>query len=326
MQNFKGSLMEDDKKVIFIGGTSYSGSTFFDMMIGNDPSGFSCGEVNALFYPKKEHHLNPSCGCSSKDCSIWNKVRKGGKNRLYVTLFELMPQIKFIVDSSKDPFWIESQTNNLKTQGIGFKSLLIWKNPYELAYSFHKKDRSKWDQIWLNYHRTYTTLVENWRSVPYSELTNNPETLENVCRYLEIPYFENKKKFWEKSHHLLFGNNTARVHLYPDKNSNDIKLNKKPGKSNSKSDKKKFRSIYYERVDNKSLIEEVDKTIQANSVFKDVLDLLEMRSVNNEKRGGHTSVNIDLNPAELLLRRLISNLKKVKIVKLKMTKGKLLRR
>ena len=44
------------KQVIFVGSTSYSGSTFFDMTLGNDPTGFSCGEVYAFFHPFRPHH------------------------------------------------------------------------------------------------------------------------------------------------------------------------------------------------------------------------------------------------------------------------------
>ena len=58
------------KKVIFIGGTSYSGSTFFDMILANDPKGFSCGEVNALFNPYRPHHTDPLCGCGDINCDF----------------------------------------------------------------------------------------------------------------------------------------------------------------------------------------------------------------------------------------------------------------
>jgi hypothetical protein len=316
--------MKEEKKVIFIGGTSYSGSTFFDMMIGNDKSGFSCGEVNALFYPFRQHHLNPTCGCASEDCSIWNEVLKSGRKQLYTSLFNLMPHVKFIVDSSKDPFWIESQAKNLKNLNIGVKSLLIWKNPHELAYSFNKRGRSKWDKIWLNYHRVYSTLVPNWRSVSYSELTTKPETLENVCQYLEIPYFEKKNEYWKKKHHLLFGNTSATVHLYSEKEPKYSNKSNKSDKSNGDSKKNTYRSIYYERVENKLLIEEVDKVIQKEPGFRDLLRLLEDRSINAKNGNDYENTNIKLSSSELLLRRLFSIIKKSKMEKIGMLKRKLL--
>lgn len=58
------------KKVIFIGGTSYSDSTFLDMILANDPSGFSCGEVLALFHPTRSYHIDPLCGCGDRDCDF----------------------------------------------------------------------------------------------------------------------------------------------------------------------------------------------------------------------------------------------------------------
>ena len=46
-----------ERMVIFVGGTSFSGSTLVDMMLANDPAGLSCGEVYAIFYPYRRHHL-----------------------------------------------------------------------------------------------------------------------------------------------------------------------------------------------------------------------------------------------------------------------------
>lgn len=54
------------KTAIFIGGSSYSGSTLLDMMLASGEDGFSAGEVSALFYPYRPHHINPECvnGCT----------------------------------------------------------------------------------------------------------------------------------------------------------------------------------------------------------------------------------------------------------------------
>ena len=55
-----------EKKVVFIGGSSYSGSTFLDMILStNGDNGFFADEVSA-FYLYRSHHINPECRCVRK--------------------------------------------------------------------------------------------------------------------------------------------------------------------------------------------------------------------------------------------------------------------
>jgi len=39
---------------------------------------------------------------------------------------------------------------------------------------------------------------------------SQPPTLEKLCDTLNIPYFVNKERFWEKQHHHLFGSMGTR--------------------------------------------------------------------------------------------------------------------
>ncbi|HDH57681.1 MAG TPA: hypothetical protein ENF16_03625, partial [Bacteroidetes bacterium] len=198
------------KKVIFIGGTSFSGSTFLDMILANDPRGFSCGEVRALFHPWRPHHFNPECGCGDENCEVWRQVLQNGEKNLYETIFSLF-DVDFILDSSKDLFWIKKQMRYLGKQNVEVKNVLIWKTPLELAYSFKKRGRLKeWKKSWINYHRAYLTLIGPHLAVKYSDLTKDEKALIKICEYLEIPYFAEKIHYWEKTHHTLFGNTSAK--------------------------------------------------------------------------------------------------------------------
>jgi hypothetical protein len=62
------------RKLINICGTSYSGSTMLDLIIGNDDKGFSLGEIYAWFRPYRTHHLNIKCSCDGIDCP-WDKLK-----------------------------------------------------------------------------------------------------------------------------------------------------------------------------------------------------------------------------------------------------------
>ena len=94
--------------VTFIGGTAYSGSTLLDMILANDQSGFSCGEVGAYVYPFRRHHKSPTCGCGEPDCGIWRDPRAATVD-VHRYLFDRFPDVSFLVDSSKSIEWISQQ-------------------------------------------------------------------------------------------------------------------------------------------------------------------------------------------------------------------------
>jgi hypothetical protein len=307
------------KKVIFIGGTAYSGSTFFDLILSNDPAGFSCGEVKALFNSSQLYHLNPLCGCGSKSCNLWQQVLKGGRKNLYSTIFNLSPDVEFIVDSSKEPYWIRSQTKNLIAKGIECKHILIWKTPLEFAHSYKKRGKVDWHKAWISYHRMYLTAIKDWRSVKYSELANNPNTLKMLCNCLKIPYFSTKYNYWDKSHHILFGNESAKMHLQT-KSSLEGKVSE--GKNNHNTTPKGayseslHRTIYYSKVNDQDLKKNVQQLISCNVKLQKMLALLNERDITNEFKDVYSDYNLNFSWLHYNLRtvkRLIGNrLKKYK--------------
>jgi len=293
------------KKVIFIGGTSFSGSTFFDMILSNDPEGFSCGEVDALFYPYRSHHINPLCGCANRRCDLWQRVLSAGVKNVYNTIFNLFPNIKFIVDSSKNPYWISSQTKNLMKERIESKHILIWKTPLEIAYSYEKRGEKNWYKHWINYHRLYLTAVENWRAVKYSELTNNPNIIKKLCEYIQIPYFSTKSNYWEKEHHTIFGNVSAKIHLHP-KNLFDKNI-EKPSNYNfdryACSIEDLHRTIYYTRINDHDLEKRVKLKIEGDKKIQRILDALDDRDILYGLNGKYPDDHLRLSRFYFVLRK-----------------------
>jgi hypothetical protein len=266
------------KKVIFIGGTSYSGSTILDMIIANDVNGFSTGEVHALFWPYRRKHLRPLCGCGKKDCTLWDSIKLEGEKKVYKTIFKQNQNLNFIVDSSKDPNWIYQQSKNLLRQNIEVKNLLIWKTPSEFSVSYKKRNKKKWEKEWQNYHKEYFTLVKSFKTVKYKDLVHDRETLIKICDYLGISYFDTKIKFWNKQHHTLFGNSSAKIHLYS-KNTENYKVKK--DEINRMADirdfcNNKYQKIYYEKV---NTLKHVDISNKYSRI-PTIVDILE-----NQKAG-----------------------------------------
>jgi hypothetical protein len=266
------------RKVIFVGSTPFSGSTFFHMILANDPRGFSCGEVRSLFQPRAAHHIKPECGCGNEQCDVWTRVHHGGEDNLYETIFGLFPEVEFIVDSSKSPFWIRSQSERLSRKGIEVKNIVIWKTPLEFAYSCKRRAYKKdWDKEWITYYRLYATLVDHWRSVAYRPLTRDPAVLERACDYLGIPHFQGKERFWEKTQHALFGNYSARFHLYSEDQARHFL-----GDPTLQGKMAHYRSIYYETVGDAALREEVEATVNSDESFGGLESLLIAHDVTND--------------------------------------------
>lgn len=268
------------KRVIFVGGTSYSGSTFFNMVLANDSRGLAIGAVQNLFWPTKPYHFHMHCTCGEQPGEMWEKVKAAGEDALYPTLFEMFPDIDVIVESSKDPIWINNQTKSLEANGIAAQNIVMWKTPYELAHSFQKRgDVDAWKSEWEVYHRMYYTLIPEWKSVSYRDFTNSGLARSNVYRYLSLPEFPGKEHYWERDQHVLGGNPSARVHLY---STDDEKYLENVNRSNSRIDvveKGVHQSVHYSIGDDEALQSRVAEQINASPTLQSLLELLESRDV-----------------------------------------------
>lgn len=284
----------ENKKVIFIGGTSYSGTTIFGMILANDEKGFSGGEMSALFKPQKAHHFDPKCGCGNKKCEIWPMVLKNGISNIYETIFSKFPNIRFIVDSSKDPFWIHYQNKILKKNKIEAKNVLIYKTPLEAAFSFKKRGRlAQFKKSWINYHRLYFSLVKDFRTISYKQLTTNYIFLAKICNYLEIPYFDNKEQFWNKTQHTIFGNSSAKIHLYDGHAIEYVKCKERIMKYNKR--KMNFinehRRIYYKDVNDAEVKKFLQRKSKKSEKMQLIADILKEEAVENKNYFYHNYRN-----------------------------------
>ena len=265
-------MNNDPKKVIFIGGSSYSGSTMLDMMMANSKEGFSVGEVHALFRPFRPHHFKPECGCGNADCDFWLRAREAGERRLYAMIFKFLPDISFIVDSSKDPWWIKTQTKYLRQNGIEVYHLLIWKEPAAFAHSMVKRKRQGWERSWKNYYRLYLSMIDDYSAVPYSELARHPDqVLQDLCAFCGLEYQPGKEKFWQKQHHTLFGNDSAKIHLHKSSSNDFDRVREKLAESDNKSG---HQSIYYDTAYKSSLTDNDRVAIESDFYFNAITSVL----------------------------------------------------
>lgn len=284
------------KRVVFVSGTEFSGSTFFHMILANDAHGLAVGEAQNYMRPSQRRHFNLLCSCGEYPCRLWQSLKANGEEYFYAHLFDKYPEVEFIVDSSKNPLWIQDQKAYLHRQGIASKDILVWKTPYEFAQSYLKRGNMEaWERSWTVYHRLYYTLFEDWYAVPYGELASSREVLRAVCDFVDIVDFEGKERFWERPQHVVGGNWSARAHLYADRIDDPrqgiqhiIPLDKVYGKD-------AHRSIYYEKSVDPLVREHVDASMRENPQIEAIWSMLRSRDVrdrHNEETVQHAPIRM----------------------------------
>lgn len=279
-----------------------------DMILANDPGGFSCGEVHAIFRPTRPHHLHINCGCMRPDCDLWPQIHANGEKNLYQSIFDLRPETNFIVDSSKMLTWQYDQYRYLRSKPYDIYNILLWKTPEEYAYSCWKRKKLfRWKLHYYNYYRDFSNIFENWVSVSYTDLVTRPNlTIHKVCEAIGIPYFEGKQNYWENTRHTLFGNDSAIIHLL-DSSSREYKERAEvlaSIKSNIETQSDRaitdHRSIYHDTNAKKMLPEKVWRTATTDNKLLQIHGLLARTNVNNGPVANPVRHAGELKPANLL--------------------------
>lgn len=201
-----------DRTLVNVCGAGRSGTTMLDLMLGNASNAFSCGEVYAWFRPWRTTHFNPICPCGENPCLVWKKIKDCEESSFHLNVFEQL-NVDFVVDSSKQLYWIIDSYEWAKTNDISVYNILIWKDPVNLSYSHWKRGEGLW--YWREeFSRYYGKVIELGLpviAIKLEDLVANPsEKLSEICEAIGMPYFEGKERFWEKQHHHFFGSKGTR--------------------------------------------------------------------------------------------------------------------
>jgi hypothetical protein len=205
------------KKIINVYGTARCGSTMLDLILGNDPKGFSLGEVVNWFYPWRSHHFDIKCGCGVYPCPVWEEIKDFKPDKFHEKVLDIF-NLDFLVDSSKNlPWFIDTNLRGYKEKKYKVYNVLIFKDPISLYYSFWKRGDKSISKLFNAYNDYKIFLDSNlsFVSLNYDEFVADPQRLlKKMCSILNIDYFEDKYKFWNKKHHHLFGSFGTRKQLF----------------------------------------------------------------------------------------------------------------
>lgn len=193
--------------LINVCGAARSGTTMLDLMLGNRPDAFACGEVYARFRPWQEHHFHPRCRCGRDPCPVWERIGAVPERRFHAHLAAVLA-VEFISDSSKDLCWLVDTQEWALADGLRVYKILLWKRPVSLAYSHWKRtgDPHAWRGEFVGYYRRFFETGLPFRAVRFDDLVGDPpRTLAAICAAVGMPYRAGQERFWEKEHHYLFG-------------------------------------------------------------------------------------------------------------------------
>ena len=117
-------------KIIFIAGSSRSGSTLLDILLGSLPNFFSTGELYHIWV--RGLKLNESCGCGQKfkECPFWNEVVHAAFGKLSESDLDHLIRLQKNHDSLRNLLF--SQINNrFEPNALSVEYQGIFRNLFE---------------------------------------------------------------------------------------------------------------------------------------------------------------------------------------------------
>ncbi|HVV99137.1 MAG TPA: hypothetical protein VHB77_02285 [Planctomycetaceae bacterium] len=203
------------RTLINVCGPSFSGTTILDLMLGNAPDAFACGEIVNWYRPRYEAHRLCNCSCGEPGCMLQRLVRQVPERRFHETVYERFG-VDVIADSSKRFPWVIDTHRWGRAKGFRVVNLLLWKDPLAQGLSHWKRGKPLLNARlhFLRYYQRFFTIGVPYRAIDLEQLTDNPsDGLRQICDAIGIEYTPGRERFWEKQHHQLFGNPQVRNEL-----------------------------------------------------------------------------------------------------------------
>ena len=225
-------------RVIYIAGSSHSGSTLLSLMLNANPEIMSVGEIQNLgrqlkIKPKRQKYTRCSCGTSSLwECAFWTAVdecvqKRSGKslanhnmldysdlNKFRASnavVFKAISDIsgnRFIVDSSKDP---KRMAYLMRFRDVEVYPIHLIRKPEGQINSVLKKRGSLLKSV-IHYELVHAQIRWLLKSVPhgvvhYEDLVLEPEsTLTAVLKPLGLEFDPQQLRWSDVIAHDVAGN------------------------------------------------------------------------------------------------------------------------
>ncbi len=190
--------------VVHIVGSSYSGTTWLNLVLGSNPDAFSIGEMDHIAKLKR-----PLCVFEGDGCEVWSRFKLKSSENPFEQLARITGKRYLIVNNSRRflkamrPPHITVRTIGLWRDGRAILASGLRKRPYQsVAYiskswkrTIRKKrrhlDRQPADSV---KYMHYETLV-----------SDRPRYVREICEFAGMAYDESMLEYWLQQHHFIGG-------------------------------------------------------------------------------------------------------------------------
>ena len=101
-------------------------------------------------------------------------------------MIEYLKNLKRVLtDSTKDPHWIKRRSEELEMRG-GNLSRIVVKRPTNYGFICEEGLVRYWKRHWVNFHRLYFTLIENFSVIPYDSILSENGDFESRIRNIGL--------------------------------------------------------------------------------------------------------------------------------------------
>lgn len=202
---------------ISICGAGHSGSTLLGMVLGSARNAFYVGEGAKIRYlhDEKKPLKKRVCKICGEACEIWSDFHWNRDEPLYRQVAQ-HTNTSIIVDSTKNPDWIEARSAELNSSGDKSVLVLLLRDGRAVINSRLRKypDRDPEQQIldWMAQVERSEALYKSFDGpkirVRYEEFASAPESVtRDICDAAGIPFDVEMLDFAARQHHPLGGNN-----------------------------------------------------------------------------------------------------------------------
>lgn len=203
------------RRVILICGTSRSGSTMLDLILGGANGAASLGEAYRVFRSSKSHAAQiPVCRCGLPECPVWSELGSSSESEFHLRAFEVLGS-SVLIDSSKSLCWAYDVISWARSSAaFEVACVLIWKQPSNHIASFEKRglppERAL--RYYYDYYRRALTLPAPKVAVQYEALTRDPGGVTSLlAKTLGLPFSESMLSFEDRVQHAVYGSTTTRA-------------------------------------------------------------------------------------------------------------------
>lgn len=190
--------------VVNIVGSSYSGTTWLNLVLGSSYEAFSIGEMDHIAKLKR-----PLCVFHGDDCDIWAQFDLRSRENPFDQLARITGKRVFLVNNTRRflkamrPAHVTVRNLGLWRDGRAILASGLRKRPEEtvthVARSWKRAIRKK--QRHLDKQPTGSVMHMHYETL----VSDRPRYVREICQFIGIAYDESMLEYWLQPHHYIGG-------------------------------------------------------------------------------------------------------------------------